>query len=150
MGKYDVSWKSWVIVADGTKALIMRNEGDKELMNLQIVEHVDQPAEADRDLSADKPGRTHQSHGSGRSAMEETDFHQQAEDDFLKRVASMLDDKVYARDIEQFILVAPPKALGTLRSALKQTTLDAMTADVAKDLVKLTVPDIEKHLKALH
>ena len=150
MGKFDVSWKSWVVVADGSKALIMRNEGDAELLNLQIVEHMDQPSAPDRELSADRPGRSQQSHGQGSSALEETDFHQKAEDDFLKKLAGLLNDKVYARDIEQFILVAPPKALGMLRAEMKKETIDAMTADLAKDFVKMPIPDIEKHLKAQH
>lgn len=149
MSKFNVPWKSWVVVCDGAKALLLRNDGDTELLNLSVVEHDDQPALPARELAADKPGRSFSSNGAGRSAMEETDFHEQAEETFLKGVAEMLNTKVYSKEIERYILVAPPSALGVLRKSLNQGAVDAMSAEVQKNLVKMPVPDIEKHLLAL-
>lgn len=48
--------KSWIIVCDGAKALILRNEGDADLMNLQVMETVTQPDEKTRELGTDRPG----------------------------------------------------------------------------------------------
>lgn len=149
MSKFNVPWKSWVIVCDGAKALILRNDGDAEILNLTVVEALDQPAEPDRELSTDRPGRAHSSTGSGSSAMEETDFHEQAEGDFLKGIAGMLNERVYSKAIERYILIAPPRALGILRPSLNPGAIQAMQAEVQKDLVKMPVPDIEKHLAAL-
>jgi protein required for attachment to host cells len=149
MGRTTVPWKSWVVVCDGGKALILRNEGDTELMNLQLVERLEQPGEPDRELSTDRPGRTQNSPGAGRSAMEETDFHEQAETDFLKDLASKLNERVYAKTIEDFVLVAPPTALGKLRQNFNAGTTDAIRGELPKDLTKLPIPTIEKHLLAL-
>jgi Protein required for attachment to host cells len=149
MSKFNVPWKSWVIVCDGAKALFLRNDGDAEILNLTVVEHFDQPAEPDRDLSTDRPGRAYSSVGTGRSAMEETDFHEQAEGAFLKGIAEKLNEGVYSKAIERYILIAPPKALGILRQTLNAGAVEAMRAEVPKDLVKMPVPDIEKHLTAL-
>ena len=149
MSRVTVPWKSWVVVCDGAKALVLRNEGDTELMNLQVVERMDQASEPDRDLSTDRPGRAHASDGVSRAALEETDFHEQDETDFLKGIATTLNERVYAKKIESFVLVAPPTALGKLRPQLSAGTVEAMRGEVPKDLVKMPIPEIEKHLLAL-
>src|SRR5438132_1054534 len=68
--------KSWVLVADGARALVLRNDGDAEYPNLKLVRTYGQENPATRKQGTDKPGRTHESVGSGRSAMEPTDWHQ--------------------------------------------------------------------------
>lgn len=50
-----IPWKSWVVVCNGAKALIMQNAGDAQLMNLKVLETLTQPSEPDREIGADKP-----------------------------------------------------------------------------------------------
>ncbi len=149
MSRFDIGPKSWVIVCDGAKALFLRNDGDAELVNLTVVDHQSQPDEATRDLGSDRPGRVHQSHGEGRSAMGDTDWHAEAEADFLKGVAEAVRTRVEAHEIKAMILIAPPKALGILRPELSSLPDGVLRAEIDKDMVKLTVPEIEKHLAAL-
>ena len=149
MSRFNIGHKSWVIVCDGAKALFLRNDGDAGLVNLTVVEHQSQPDEATRDLGSDRPGRVHQSHGASRSAMEETDWHEQAEAEFLKGVANKVEKLVESREIEAMILIAPPKALGILRAELASLPEGIIRAEIDKDLVKLTVSESEKHLAAL-
>lgn len=149
MSRFDIGHKSWVIVCDGAKALFLRNDGDAGLVNLTVVDHQSQPDEATRDLGSDRPGRVHQSQGAGRSAMEDTDWHEQAEADFLKDVAGKIEKLVQSHEIKAMILVAPPRALGILRPELASLPEGVLRAEVDKDLVKMTVPEIEKHLAAL-
>ncbi len=149
MSRFDIGHKSWVIVCDGAKALFLRNDGDAGLVNLTVVDHQSQPDEATRDLGSDRPGRVHQSQGAGRSAMEDTDWHEQAEADFLKDVAGKIQKLVQSHEIKAMILIAPPKALGILRQELASLPDGVVRAEVDKDLVKMTVPEIEKHLAAL-
>lgn len=149
MSRFDIGHKSWVIVCDGAKALFLRNDGDAGLVNLTVVDHQSQPDEATRDLGSDRPGRVHQSQGAGRSAMEDTDWHEQAEADFLKEVAGKIEKLVQSHEIKAMILVAPPKALGILRPELASLPEGVLRGEVDKDLVKMTVPEIEKHLAAL-
>lgn len=143
-----VPWKSWVVVCDGAKALILQNAGDAEILNLQVQETFGHPDEADRDLGADKPGRSHQPDGIGGSAVEETSWHDQAEEDFLKEVAAKVDGLVHDKSARQIILIAPPKALGTLRPNLSADAQAVITAEVPKDLTNLPVDQIERHLAA--
>lgn len=148
MSEIRVPWEAWVVVCDGAKALILQNAGDTQIMNLQVHETMTQPNEADRDIGADKPGRAHQADGLSSSAMEETDWHEQAEQDFLKQVAGKVDELVHDRDARRIVLVAPPRALGALRPNLSADAQAAITAEVAKDLTNFPVDQIERHLAA--
>jgi len=143
-----VPWKSWVVVCDGAKALIMQNAGDAELMNLKVLETLTQPSEPDREIGTDKPGRTHAANGLSGSAVEETSWQDQAETQFLKQVAEKLDELVQEKGARRIVLVAPPKALGALRPALGADTQTAISVEVAKDYTNMPVDEIERHLAA--
>jgi protein required for attachment to host cells len=142
----NVPRKSWVVVCDGAKALIMQNDGGAALMNLQVKETLTQPNEPDRAIGSDKPGRTHAADGQSGSAMEETDWHEQAEADFLKRVAAKLDSLVQQKEARHIVLIAPPKALGALRPNLSADAQAAIAAEVAKDYTNMPVEEIQRHL----
>jgi protein required for attachment to host cells len=148
MADIRVPRKSWVVVCDGGKALIMQNDGDAGGLELSVKETLSQPNEPDRELGTGKPGRTHASDGMSGSAVGETDWHEQAEVEFLKQVASRLDLLVREKDARRIVLVAPPRALGTLRANLTPSTQAAITAELAKDYTNLPVGQIQQHLAA--
>jgi protein required for attachment to host cells len=136
----------WVVVCDGAKALILENVGDTKFPNLKTVEvfeHKDLPT---RELGTEKPGRTMSSVGPGRSAYQQTDWHNQAEEAFLTGLAHHLDAAIAAGKTKSIILAAPPRALGVLRPAFSHTLKGAIRAELDKDLVKMPVHEIEKHL----
>jgi protein required for attachment to host cells len=138
-----------VLVADGRKSLFLRNEGDGELLNL-VVE--DQRAHADlkdSDLKSDAPGRSFASVGSRRSAIEETDYHQQEEDRFAADTAALLSKRAHAKGFEQLIIIAPPRTLGELRRHYDKAVESRIVAEVDKDLVNHPIDKLEGILKAL-
>jgi len=53
--------------------------------------------------------------------MEQTDWHTQEEEKFLRKVADRLDAAVNAGQAKSLILVAPPRALGVLRQTYSHT-----------------------------
>lgn len=140
--------ESWVVVCNGAKALIMQNAGDTQLMNLKVLETLKQPSEPDREIGTDKPGRSHAAHSLGGSAVEETHWQDQSEAQFLKHVAERLDELVHEKDARRIILIAPPKALGVLRPALKADTQAAISAELAKDYTNMPIDEIERRLAA--
>ncbi|MBW9052987.1 host attachment protein [Rhizobium mesosinicum] len=143
-----VPWESWVVVCDGAKALILQNAGDTELMNLQVRETLTQPNQPTREIGTDKPGRSYAPDGLSGSAMEETNWQDQAEEEFLKEVAGKLDELVHEKEARRILLVAPPRALGALRPNLSADVQAAISAEVAKDYTNLPVDQIERHLAA--
>ncbi len=135
-----------VVVADGRKALFLRNEGDGVHPNL-VVEHAeDRINPADRDQKTDAPGRSFASMGSARSAMEEVDFHQQEEDRFAADIGAMLKQRALANEFESLIIAAPPHTLGELRKHYHVEVANRLTGEVPKDLTGQPVPEIEKVL----
>jgi len=138
----------WVVVCDGAKALILENAGDAVFPNLKTKEVHTQPDEKTHEQGTDAPGRSISSVGARRSAMEQTDWHDQAETRFLVELAKRLDAAVMAGETKSIIMVAPPRALGVLRQAYSNGLREAVKAEIDKDYVKLPVHEIEKKLAA--
>lgn len=136
----------WVVVCDGAKALVLENIGDAKFPNLKTVEVFEQKSAATHDLGSDKPGRSHSSMGHGRSSVEQTDWHDQAERTFLLQLVKHLDAALAAGKTKSLIIAAPPRALGVIRPAYSHRLRDAVRAEVDKDFVKLPVHLIEKQL----
>jgi protein required for attachment to host cells len=148
MTKLRIREGDWVVVCDGKKALVLENVGDEKFLNLktrQVYEHADLKT---HELGTDAPGRSISSVGSGRSAMEQTDWHDQAEQRFLHDLLVRLDAAVNAGETKSLVLVAPPRALGVLRQGYSHNLRGALCAEIDKDFVKLPVHEIEKHLAA--
>ena len=136
----------WVVVCDGRKALILENEGDAVFPNLRTKETHEHDDAKTSEQGTDRPGRVHESTGSGRSSVEQTDWHTQSETEFLQGLAKRLDDAVSRDQTRSLIVVAPPRALGVLRAAYGQAVQKALTAEIAKDLVNMPIYEIEKLL----
>jgi len=138
----------WVVVCDGAKALVLENTGDAKFPNLKMVKVLEQEDLATHELGADAPGRVFNSVGSIRSAVEQTDWHDQAERAFLVNLVRELEAALATGKTKSLIIVAPPRALGMLRPVYSHKVRNAVRAEVDKDLVKHPVHEIEKHLTA--
>ncbi|MBK5910031.1 Host attachment protein [Rhodothalassium salexigens] len=136
-----------VVVADGSKLLILHNEGDAEYPNLQVVHKQEQDNPANRDQATDGPGRLNDG-GVGRSAVETTDFHQIEEDRFADQVADLLYQRAHGGDLDKLILVAPPRLLGRLRETLHSEVKSRLIAEIDKDLTNHPPAKIEKVVSA--
>lgn len=136
----------WVVVCDGAKALVLQNVGDAKFPTLKTIEVFEQKDLATHEMGTDKPGRAHSSVGHGRSAVAQTDWHDQAEQEFLTRLAHHLDAAVTAGKAKSLIMIAPPRALGMLRPVYSHGLKGAIRAELDKDLVKVPVHEIEKRL----
>jgi protein required for attachment to host cells len=148
MQKLRIRQGDWIIVCDGKKALVLENIGDDKFLNLRTREVYEHPDPKTRELGTDAPSRALNSLGTPRSAMEQTDWHTQEEERFLRTLADRLDTAVNAGQAKSLILVAPPRALGVLRQTYSHALRGALRAEIDKDFVKLPVHEIEKHLAA--
>jgi len=146
MSKLKIGQGEWVVVCDGAKALVLENIGDEKFLNLKTKHVYEQQDPKTSEQGTDAPGRAINSVDARRSAMEQTDWHEQAEHRFLQALAGMLDAAVNAGKAKSLIVVAPPRALGVLRQAYSHKLRAALRAEIDKDFVKLPVHEIEKHL----
>jgi protein required for attachment to host cells len=139
---------AWVVVCDGAKALVLENVGNRLAPSLVTREVYGQPDPKTHELGTDKPGRSFSSVGSGHSAMEQTDWHEQEEQRFLAKLAARLDKAVLAGETRSLIVVAPPRAIGVLRRQYSAHIRQALKAEVEKDYVRMPVADIARHLSS--
>ena len=137
---------AWVVVCDGAKALVLQNAGNRKTPSLKTKEVYEQDDPKTSDIGTDKPGRSFNSMSNGRSAMEQTDWHDQSEQRFLAKLAVRLDKAILGGEMPSLIVVAPPRAIGVLRKEFSKHVRQAITGEVEKDYVKMPIDEIERHL----
>lgn len=137
-----------IVVVDGRKMLVLRNEGDAAFPNLQVEQKRVQDNPSNGDQRTDAPGTSFSSVGPGRSSYEETGFHQLEEDRFAAETAEMLKKRALNNEFESLIIVAPPRTLGELRKHYHSAVTDRLAGELAKDLTDHPVDQIEQALLA--
>ena len=137
-----------VFVGDGKKALVLRNEGDAQLINLKTERVFTDANSATHDQGTDRPGRSFSSAGANRSSVQQTDWHKIEEHRFAHEMAAALERIVRERGVQALVVVAPPRALADLRKAFHPEVKKKIIAEIDKDLTKHPIDQIEKHLAA--
>ncbi|WP_371153903.1 host attachment family protein [Jannaschia sp. 2305UL9-9] len=132
-----------VVVTDSEKALFLKNLTDAENPNLEVVGKREEENPPDREQTENRRGRVQESHGSGVSAYDETDFHELQKERFATDLADRLYKMAHAGEFDRLILVASPQVLGTMRGALHQEVSDKVIGEVAKTLTNHPLHEIE-------
>ena len=135
-----------VLVSDGRRARFLRNRGTPVAPELVLESALDSDNPPTREQGTDQPGRTHAPDGHSRSAVEQTDWHQQAEERFAAQVANLLYHMEHANKFDDLVVVAPAKMLGDLRARLHPEVAECVIAEVAKDLTGHPLPEISRLL----
>ena len=135
-----------ILVADGEKALFLRNKGDADFPNLVVEgkERHENPPTGEQGTA--RPGKTMNDQGR-HTAMEQVDWHRLEKDRFATELASMLFQQLGKQKFDQLVIAAPPHALGELRKHMHKSVADRIIGEVHKDLTQLPVYEIEAHLK---
>lgn len=138
----------WVLVADGEKALFLRNAGDALHPNLEVVREEQEENPPTREQGTDRPGRFHDGPSPHRSAVEETDWHRLAKERFADDIAAKLYKLAHKGRFKKLVVVAPPLVLGEMRGKFHKEVADKVTAEIPKTLTNHPVAEIETILKA--
>jgi len=141
---------TWVLVADGAKARLLERVGPNAAL-IPASAKCFSESEArlpTRDIGADRPGRVQESANAARHSMEpRVDWHRYAKERFARSVAGALEQAALKKKFDELILVAPPQALGDLRSALGQHARALVAGEIAKDLTNLPDHELGPHLE---
>lgn len=138
---------TWILVADGGHARIYSTIGPAAPLIVVPEFTLDDKVEASRELARDRPGRTYQSVGHKRSAIEpRVDPHQRAETGLAERLARDLDAALERKAFDRLVVAAPPRFLGDLRSAYTDRLKRAIHSEVDKDLTKVALAELRNHL----
>ena len=137
---------AWVLVGDGRKALFFINKGSRDLLDLRVVETRIDENPATREQGTDRPGRAFASVGGSRSAVGDTDWHEVEEERFARAIAARINAGAEADEFSEIVIVAPPKTLGEIRKDLSKKAHGKVAGELAKDLTRHPLADIEKAL----
>jgi len=132
----------WIVVADGARGLVLVNDGNALEPVLKVVRVYEQDNPKTSEQGRDKPPRSFQSFSDSRSSIATADLHQRAEDRFVQDIVADLAKDHEAGAFKEFVLAAPPVALGEMRKAIPNGLAAALVATLDKDYTSHTVPDI--------
>lgn len=147
MGEIRLVRNLWVLVADGEKALFLKNGGDTVHPDLEVVREVHEANPPTHEQGTDRPGRFNDGVNVHRSAVQETDWHRIEKERFAHEIAERLYKMAHRGDFERIVLVAPPVVLGELRKEMHKAVEERVVAEVPKTLTNHTVDEIERILQ---
>jgi protein required for attachment to host cells len=139
----------WMLVADGRRARV--------LVEQRRGASLEEPADLSMEINEedlydpqDRPPRSFDRAGAGRHAMDKgRSLHEQEEENFLKRVAHRIGDAEKHNQFDYLVIAAPPRALGLLRNMLPAGAKSRIRADLSKDLLGESVPQLRERLTEL-
>ena len=139
---------TWIIVADGSRARFLANDGPGKGLHAAIAGEFHHDAPPTRELGTEKPGRVNSAFSPSRSAIQpHLDWHEFEKEKFSQEMAGLLNDAAEKKSFDNLIIVAPPRTLGTLRQALSSKTSDHIRAEIPKDLTQVPLHEMPAHLK---
>jgi protein required for attachment to host cells len=101
----------------------------------------------DRDFGSERPGRSYESVGGARHAIErENGPRYQEAVRFARRISCRLDDALHRDEFDELIVVAGPPFLGLVRSELSEQARRCVVHEIRKDLVHSPVEALRRHL----
>jgi len=140
----------WIVVADGSRAQIFLNQGPGTGLKPALHHALVADNRPSGDISSDRPGRSFDSAGAGRHAMQpSTDPHRHEQITFAHEIAKLLEDNHNKQAYERIFIVAAPRMLGDLRAALGENMKNLVAGEIDKDLTKLTAHELNAHLGKL-
>lgn len=137
----------WVVVASNAGAVIYQAEN--RASPLEECETLANPEYQlrEQDINADRPGRSFDSQGEGRHAMEpSTDAKEQAAIRFARQLSDRLEAGRLGGEYDNLVLVAAPKFLGRLRRELSEPTNSSIVYEIAQNLYRKSATEIRQHL----
>lgn len=136
---------TWVLVADGRKALLLANEGDAAYPDFRVSRLFESPPNPRTSAQGtDRPGSKF--FARRRSAVGQTDWHRLAEAQF----AGTIVDALFTGPLPAaLILAAPPAFLAELRKQLPKQAKAIVLAEIDKDLTHLPADEIEQRVLGL-
>lgn len=123
------------LVTDGSRLLLLRNDGDAFKPALHVLDHRTIPSLCNREHSSDAPGIVAAAAGVGRNTYDDHDPHQRAEDGFAAEAAGLL-SVAAETNYGDLIVVAPPRTLGVIRQHYDARVKARLVAEIDKDFTK--------------
>lgn len=134
-----------VLVADGRKALFLRNQGDARQIDLRTTSHEERDDRKNSDIKSDASGQSPAPAGIGLAGgtMGEPDFHQQEEDRFARDLAKKINAMALTGNFNALVVIAPARTMGELRPFWHKQTAARLIGEHVKEMTDRPLADIE-------
>jgi protein required for attachment to host cells len=139
--------RTWVVIADAARARVFETRGRGTGLTPVADMALDADLAPSREIGTDRPGRTFESVGSTRHAMQSpSDPHREQKRQFARRIAEAVEARQATKSFDRLVLVAPPVTMGDLRAALPAKVKAAVTAELVADLTNTPLSELPEHL----
>ncbi|HXF54063.1 MAG TPA: host attachment protein [Hyphomicrobiaceae bacterium] len=140
--------RTWVLIADGRRAQVYCTYGRASQLDAVPGMELETVLPPSREIMADRPGRTFESQGATRHAMERpTDPHRDAKRRFARRIAAAIEEQLNAGNFDKLVVVAPAVTMGDLREELSDQVKARIAGELVADLTKIPVRELPSHLE---
>ena len=141
---------TWILVADGARARLVVNDhsakGYKQVIEMDFIAD-NRPSHA---MGTERLGRTHDSAGSARHAMQPpSDPHREEKRHLAQRVAEFLEEQRQKKAFERLIVIAAPQALGDFRDRFSSPLQSMVVEEIDKDLTMFSLHELQDKLPDL-
>ncbi len=138
--------RTYILIADGARSRLLLSENRTKPLTEVRGSEQKLDLKPDHELSAERPGRVHESANIARHAIERDDLHRREKERFAQSLAADLDRRLAGGEYDRLVIAAAPETLGVIRSALSGKVRAAIIGEIAKDLTKLPNPQVKAHL----
>jgi protein required for attachment to host cells len=139
--------RTWVLIADAARARVFEARGKGTGLSVVPDMSLDAEIAPSRALGTDRPGRSFESVGSARHAMESpSDPNREQKRQFARRIAHVIEERQAAKSFDRLVLVAPAVTMGDLRAALSDKVKATVAAELVADLTNTPVKELPAHL----
>lgn len=138
----------WIVVASKARARIFSAGTAKSMPFIEIYVLVDpQSRLRERDLIADRPGRSHDRFGGGRHAMEQRYSPKRAgANRFAARICAYLEHAYRQDRFQSLVLVAAPEFSGLLRRQMSPRLKQSIGGEIHKNISGLPEQSLRRFL----
>lgn len=140
---------TWILIADARQAQIWTQQQNGPLRIIGTMSPGSNHRFS-RDIASDKPGRSFSSLDARRSSIEPRhDLKQMEEEQFGIELVNMLQRSLDEKAFDTLLVVAPHRMLGTIRRHSSSNLRSRISADAAKELLKLPLGKIREEIRFL-
>ncbi len=141
--------RTWVLIVDAARARVFETRGKGTGLTVVSDMAFDAELAPSHTLGTDRPGRSFESVGSTRHAMESPlDPHREQKRQFARHIAHVVAQRQAAKSFDRLVVVAPAVTMGDLRAALSDKVKAAVVAELVADLTRTPISELPAHLAA--
>lgn len=138
--------KTWIVVADAARARFIEQAARNEPLAVVEEREHDASRALSSEIASDDKGRSFDSGGQGRHAMEpSTDPQRHEKTKFAKELADAINHAAKTHRFDRLVIACPAQMLGELRRDLDKPASEKVVGEIPKDLSRLSLHELPSH-----